>query len=210
MSTAKIFCIGFHKTGTTSLDVALETLGYKVCHAVEIENPDIADQAETIAFGLVEKFDAFQDNPWPILYRQLDTKYPGSKFILTVRPVKSWISSVVDHFGIVDTEMRKWIYGVGHPVGQEDVYIRRYEKHNWDVVEYFHDRPDDLLIMRISEGDGWDKLCKFLGRQIPQEPFPHKNKMSEHPSNVLVEAERQDETLVSRIRSALKRIVSAL
>ncbi len=180
MFSGKIFCIGFHKTGTTTLDVALETLGYSVCHAVEIDNPNIASEAESIAFGLVEKFDAFQDNPWPILYKELDAKFPGSRFILTVRPANDWIKSVVDHFGTTDTPMRSWIYGVGHPVDNEPTYLRRYDKHNWDVVEYFQSRPSDLLIMRITDGDGWEKLCSFLERPVPGVPFPHRNKVTDH------------------------------
>ena len=37
---SKVFCIGFHKTGTSSLGAALKILGYKVCGPVEVHNPD--------------------------------------------------------------------------------------------------------------------------------------------------------------------------
>ena len=34
--------------------------------------------------------------------------------------------------------------------------------------------PEDrLLEWRV--GDGWEPLCKFLGKEIPDEPFPHVN-----------------------------------
>jgi len=48
-----------------------------------------------------------------------------------------------------------------------------YESHERNVREYFLDRPKDLLIMDIVGGDGWDKLCEFLGRDLPKAPFPH-------------------------------------
>jgi len=32
---------------------------------------------------------------------------------------------------------------------------------------------DKLLVMDIK--DGWEPLCKFLGKLIPAEPFPHAN-----------------------------------
>ena len=32
---------------------------------------------------------------------------------------------------------------------------------------------DRLLIFRVQEG--WEPLCKFLGKLIPNEPFPHVN-----------------------------------
>lgn len=39
---SKIFCIGFHKTGTKSLGTALDILGYRVCGPVGVKDPDIA------------------------------------------------------------------------------------------------------------------------------------------------------------------------
>ena len=175
-SLNKIFGIGFHKTGTTSLAAALDYLGFKVTGPNGVNNPAIAQEAEEMAFKLVETYDAFQDNPWPILYKQLDVRYPGSKFILTLRPTQTWIKSVVNHFGTQTTPMREWIYGIGYPKGHEQIYIRRYETHNQEVLDYFRHRPQDLIVLRITEGEGWAKLCPFLGVSIPSIPFPHLNK----------------------------------
>lgn len=177
--TVKVFCIGFHKTGTTSLAVALEALGYRVTGPNGVRNPGIADNVLSMAFRLVRKFDAFQDNPWPIIYKELDRKYPGSKFILTVRDTRSWMDSQIKHFGHRETEMRKWIYGVGCPQGNEEIYARRYDEHNRDVLRYFEGRPGDLLVLDLAQGDGWEKLCPFLGKPIPGSPFPHANKAAD-------------------------------
>ena len=51
-----------------------------------------------------------------------------------------------------------------------------YHRHHADVRRYFADRPDDLLEMNIIEGDGWEKLCPFLGLPTPAVPFPHLNR----------------------------------
>ncbi len=171
----KIFGIGFHKTGTTSLANALSCLGYRVTGPNGVDNPNIAEEVHEMAFDLVSKFDAFQDNPWPILYKELDHKFPGSKFILTVRPPDDWLRSMVNHFNEEETPMREWIYGVGHPKGNEDVYIARYERHNREVREYFKDRGKDLLVLNITAGEGWGKLCPFLGERIPAVRFPCAN-----------------------------------
>jgi hypothetical protein len=48
-----------------------------------------------------------------------------------------------------------------------------YDLHIKNVIEYFKDRPEDLLILNIFEGDGWDKLCDFLSIPVPDVPFPH-------------------------------------
>ncbi len=175
----KVFCIGFHKTGTTSLAVALKTLGYRVTGPNGVNDPDIAANIDCMIDSLVAQYDAFQDNPWPILYRKLDRLYPQSKFILTMRNSDSWIASQVRHFGRRETPMRQWIYGVGCPEGHEDVYKERYESHNKDVLDYFRDRPDDFLILDLARGDGWEQMCPFLGKGVPDTPFPHANKAIE-------------------------------
>ena len=172
---AKVFGIGFHRTGTKTLGAALEILGYRVTGPNGHRDPDISRTVYEKAFGLVPKFDAFKDNPWPLLYRELDERYPGSKFVLTVRPTDEWIRSAVGHFGKQPRTMVEWIYGVGFPVGNEDIFIERYERHNREVQEHFKDRPDDLLVLRVTEGEGWEKLCPFLGRDVPDVPFPFED-----------------------------------
>jgi hypothetical protein len=172
----KIICVGFHKTGTSTLDEALKILGYKVIGlrldlAKYLLNGDYSK-----ALKIADKYDAFQDNPWPILYKELDKKYPNSKFILTIREDQKWLKSIVNHFGGDNTGMRKWIYGESDPKGNEELYLKRYQKHNQDVIEYFKDRKEDLIIVSWEKGDGWNEICTFLGKQIPNQDFPHSNK----------------------------------
>ena len=171
----KIFGIGFHKTGTTSLNVALSEIGYRVTGPNGINDPKIESNMFKMCHDLVPLFDAFLDNPWPFLYQKIDKLYPESKYILTIRPVDQWIKSIITHFGSQTTEMRKMIYGVGFPLGNEDIYKARYEQHNNEVLKYFADRPDDLLVLKITAGEGWEKLAPFLGINM-MDSFPHKNK----------------------------------
>ncbi len=175
MCRPKVFAVGFHKTGTKSIGAALAVLGYRVAGQFGVNHPRISEIALAEALKRAKHFDAFQDNPWPILFRQLDSQFPGSRFILTLRPSDSWIESVVRHFGTRSTTMREWIYGAGSPRGSEQIYIERYQQHNREVRNYFRDRPGDLLTMRITEGNGWEALCPFLGMNIPARGFPHVN-----------------------------------
>jgi hypothetical protein len=195
MTNAKVFGIGFHKTGTTSLEQALTALGYRVTGPDGVDDPHIAKNVHRMVDRLIQRYDAFQDNPWPVLYRYLDERCPGSKFILTLRPTAKWIASVVRHFGTDTTPMREWIYGVGSPRGNEDRYVRRYERHNEEVLAYFAGRPDDLLVLHLTEGEGWEKLCPFLGKPVPCHPFPHAN-----------EAGVRERSVVYRVARNLKRI----
>ncbi len=171
----KVFGIGYHKTGTSSLAIALQILGYAVTGPRGVFDPQISTRALPIVLDLVNQYDAFQDNPWPLLYKELDRFVPNSKFILTVRPSDSWIRSVVRHFGGTSTPMREWIYGVGDPIGNEAEYVRRYEAHNQSVFQYFSQQPRDLLVIDITRGASWEQLCEFLGNRAPDVPFPVAN-----------------------------------
>jgi hypothetical protein len=204
----KVFGIGFHKTGTTSLAKALSYLGYRVTGPNGVNNPNIAKDVCGMAFGLANKFDAFQDNPWPILYKELDDKFPDSKFVLTIRSTSDWIKSVVTHFGEDETPMREWIYGVAHPKGNEAIYVERYERHNREVVEYFKDREKDLLILDIARGQGWEKLCPFLGKRIPAVPFPCANTALERENEQKRERNWLWQTYVRFERHARKLVTS--
>ena len=173
---AKVFCVGFHKTGTKSLARALAILGYRVTGPNGARDPRIAERALPMALEIAACFDAFNDNPWPVLFREMDAAFPGSRFILTRRSADGWIASVVRHFGDERTPMREWIYGPGRaaPRGNERAYLDRYRRHNADVRTYFSGRKR-FLCMDITAGDGWDALCNFLQVPVPDQPFPHMN-----------------------------------
>ena len=155
---------------------ALRTLNYRVTGPNGVNDPDIESNVLSMAKELAEQFDAFQDNPWPIIFKEMDSRYPNSKFILTFRSPESWIESQVKHFGIRETPMRKWIYGKGCPKGNEEIYLKRFNSHNAEVLDYFLGREKDLLIMDLANGDGWNELCGFLGVDRPSKRFPHANK----------------------------------
>lgn len=167
----KVFGIGLHRTGTTSLGLALQQLGYRTHAHTDVYS---REEAKRRARELCEEYDALEDVPWPVLYQWLDEKYPNSKFILTVRPEGEWIDSVCRKFGGRTIEAHAWIYdGVADPLKDRERYLKKYRQHNRDVLNYFGDRRgDDLLVMDITKGDGWEKLCPFLGKPIPWLPFP--------------------------------------
>ncbi|MYB38983.1 MAG: hypothetical protein F4Y26_16690 [Gammaproteobacteria bacterium] len=171
----KLFCIGFHRTGTKSLAAALQHLGYRVTGPNGVHDPAIAERALALALGLAAEFDSLNDNPAAVLYRELDVAFPGSRFILTKRSADAWLASAVRFFGADETPMREWIYGHGSPIGSEVAYRRRCEAHNAEVLSYFQGRSD-LLVLDFECGDGWQELCAFLGEPVPDVPFPHINR----------------------------------
>ncbi|MCP4550736.1 MAG: hypothetical protein GY834_01575 [Bacteroidetes bacterium] len=176
MKKTRVIGIGFHKTGTSTLSAILSKLGYSVLGSrVDLAKNLFAKDYESV-FKITDSYDAYQDNPWPVLYKEFDKRYPNSKFILTLRDEDRWIKSSVNHFGTKNTEMRRWIYGIGHPEGNESIYLEKYRKHNQEVTQYFKGRGEDLLVVNWEKNDGWGKICNFLNVSIPDSPFPHANK----------------------------------
>jgi hypothetical protein len=56
-----------------------------------------------------------------------------------------------------------------------EAWLVRYDAHNTAVREHFSACPDRLLVMNIADGDGWERLCSFLGMSVRRTPFPNKN-----------------------------------
>lgn len=182
-SRPKVFCIGFQKTGTTSLYAALQTLGYKTAAVAgrDWTAERLAADGANLCIETARNYDAAQDMPWPVFFRDLDAAYPGSKFILTVRDPEKWFASIEGHFGANEGEMQAFIYGrdAAAPAGNKARYIETLRRHEAGVRAHFVERPNDLLVMDLEAGAGWQELCAFLGAPVPAEPFPARNKASD-------------------------------
>jgi hypothetical protein len=176
----KILGIGLGRTGTRSLYKALQILGYKAKHSPEIFLD--ADGELHVNPSDIEQYDALTDNAVVLIYKKLDQQYPGSKFILTIREMDSWLASVENN----SRAMAPWWADKPHVpalhrtlFGTETFdrkkYADAYRHHESEVREYFSGRETDLLILDICSGEGWEKLCPFLGKPIPTVPFPKTN-----------------------------------
>jgi len=164
--------IGLGRTGTTSFCGSLRTLGYQNV----IHNPSFEQLAE---------LDGAADNGCTIFYKYLDYKFPGSKFVLLTRDLKPWLDSaeyIHGHTPIERTEdeiiMRRMLL-YETVVFDREKFIETYHRHHADVRRYFAKRPDDLLEIDITKGDGWEKLCPFLGLPIPNQSFRNANKRTD-------------------------------
>lgn len=177
----KVFCIGLNKTGTTSLGDALQTLGmsrsgwslqaaeFTLCWH-EKRFPDEIVQ-------VVEKYDCFEDLPWPLYFEELDKRNPDARFILTTRKTDdAWLRSIQGHIERIENWVGHFlIYGSYDPESDAKKYMKKYQEHNAAVRAYFSSKPDRLLDIHIEEAN-WLTLCEFLGCPCPDLPFPHSNK----------------------------------
>ena len=187
----KVFGLGLSRTGTRSLTAALHVLGFDTVHyPIDASTLSTLERGDA-RFALLDHYDGLTDITVAPYFEDLDARYPGAKFVLTVREREGWLRSCETHWSgrsahepVEDAEhdvhmqvrrfLRAAVYGSYefHP----ERFVRAYERHVRAVMHHFRDRPGDLLVLDITRGEGWEKLAPFLGRAIPDAPFPHKGK----------------------------------
>jgi hypothetical protein len=181
----KVFGLGLSRTGTSSLTVALHRLGIQNKHYPH--DPRTYEQLRNGDYRLdiLGWNQGLTDVPIPAYFAQLDQAWPESKFILTVRDDKeAWLRSVeklwtasrewwdpTQQYTQIDEFFRATVYGSIWFNRERFSYV--YDTHVRNVSHHFRDRPDDLLVLDICAGEGWEKLCPFLGIDAPDAPFPH-------------------------------------
>ncbi len=150
---------------------------------------------------LYEGFQATVDFPGYPWYKEHMKQYPDAKVILTVRPFEKWYTSVYSTIWqagpqnlkqklamlsklLFNSRLRsvikcvklskEMIFKVHFQGKFEDKVATEkiFNQHIEDVKA--HVPPENLLIYDVSEG--WEPLCKFLGKPVPGEPIPHLNK----------------------------------
>jgi len=183
--TAKIFVIGLSRTGTTSTHHALARLGFQSLHWT---NDLTGALPRRLDFDL---FDAASDTPVAATFEELHAVYPSARFIWTRRDRESWVKSVAEHFafGLGISQPAEFsnpaveqLYGGGFGPIHQSLYgsFESWEAaltaHDERVVRHFDGAPEGTLLeFRVTGGDGWHKLCRFIDRPVPDEPFPHQN-----------------------------------
>jgi len=177
----KVFGIGLNKTGTSSLKMAMGMLGYHTTGSNKqllraVRRGDIAPAIEH-----TRHYDSFQDWPYPLIFRELHEEYGDrAHYILTRRvSFEKWFASVENHARSSRLfSGQRLAYGYHRPFGRRREYEEIYHTHNEAVRDYFSAGAGagaPFLEMCLDDGDGWEKLCPFLGCEQPDQPFPHRN-----------------------------------
>lgn len=188
---------GFGRTGTNSLKIALEHLGFGPTHHMfEVrDNPHLLTPWQAAARGEAMDFDAAFDGyrsqvDWPgaRYWREMSSYYPNARVILTVRDPDDWFDSV--QATIVQFMAGRGTYPDPHPnavaeMAQELIVQQIFGGSLTDrrhAIQVFSDHiaevkatipPRRLLVFDVQEG--WEPLCTFLGVDIPGISFPKLN-----------------------------------
>jgi len=193
----KIIGAGFGRTGTHSLKLALEQLGFAPCyHMVEVfTHPGHSERWEAAARGAPTDWRAFLGDykagvDWPVchFWRELSEAFPDAKILLTERDAESWYKSISDTIfdfmsrgtaGQTDP-LRLAQMSMGKLIVGDQTFGNRYDKqHVIDVYRHHNETvkreapKDRLLVYDVPQG--WKPLCDFLGVPVPATPFPKVN-----------------------------------
>jgi hypothetical protein len=182
------------RTGTLSLKLALEQLGFGPCHHMieVIRHPELGapwiDAAEGRPDwdGIFRNYAACVDAPSCYYWRPIAAHYPDAKVILAERDPETWFESI--HATVFS---KVWIdTTLNMPLGPffaklYEPYGDRILDHDYMIADYARYReevkrtiaPERLLVYRT--GDGWEPLCDFLGVPAPDSAFPQSNTREE-------------------------------
>ncbi len=196
--TLKIIGAGFGRTGTHSLKLALELLGFGPCHHLyEIrDNPALLPPWQQAMAGEVTDWNAaFQgyraqvDWPGARYWLELHRHFPQAKVILTVRDPQVWYDSL--HATVIpsitigrnagDTPHARAVSEMIYQTVYVDLFQGRmedrafamqvYDAHLAQVVATVP--AHQLCVYDVKEG--WAPLCAFLGVAVPATDFPKTN-----------------------------------
>lgn len=194
-----IIGVGVGRTGTYSLRMGINQLGFGPCHHMEevLKNMDVqvplwseALQGNANWSSIYKGFESAVDWPTAGFFRDLIKEYPKAKFILTERNPENWADSfgstiykLIEGKDKAPEKMRDWlemanavITKTGFPQGLDrEGLINGFIAHNKAVRETIPE--EQLLVFQVKEG--WEPLCKFLKVPVREEPFPRTNNREE-------------------------------
>jgi len=189
---------GFGRTGTMSLKLALEQIGFGPCHHMievihngeaqtPLWNDALAGKPDYAA--IYDGYSSAVDWPTAAFWQELADVYPEAKIILSSRSAESWYASIsetilatvwapetwppqaVDWFKMVSKVLAR-SFG---DAKTRDELIAVFHAHEAAVKAAI---PAERLLVHSAK-DGWDPLCAFLGVPVPAEPYPRTNSKEE-------------------------------
>jgi hypothetical protein len=201
----KVIGAGLGRTGTLSLKLALEELGFSKCyhmtevlaHREDVRVWDAAARGEPVDWdALFRGYQATVDWPGCSFYQELLRHYPEAKVVLTVRDPEKWYESARQTIYSVRQVFPSWVRLLNPRMR---FFLRMVDRLIWagTFQERFEDKPfaiavfnqhnehvrhvvppERLLVYEVKEG--WGPLCAFLGVPVPDgKPFPHVNDAAE-------------------------------
>lgn len=217
----KVIGAGLGRTGTLSLKLALEHIGFGPCyHAMEaaidagrsVPLLSAAIRGEPDWDALFDGYLSTTDYPGCSFWPQLRAHYPDAKVLLSVRDADGWFDSVSStlfsqhHWDVTSKgpmrEMNEWMRkDFGDRIGDRGFMTDYFNRWNQSVIDNV---PADKLLV-FSSSDGWEPLCNFLDVATPEAPYPRVNSRDELKNALGAPAATREEATAS-MRSYLDQL----
>lgn len=192
--TLRVVGSGLGRTGTKSLQTALNMLGFGPCHhMVEVfAKPESMALWIDAAAGrpdwdtIFNGYNSVVDYPGAAYWRELAEYSPDAKVIHSERDPDEWFDStqatIFEPGSLAvrsEGPMAPFFNSVIGPF-RDKVHDRAYmteyfRRHNEEVKRAI--RRERLLV--YEAGQGWEPLCRFLGVPVPDAPYPSENSRAE-------------------------------
>jgi hypothetical protein len=182
---------GFPRTGTMSLKLALNQLGFGPCfHASELpmhlDRMPLwvrAGDGDADWDAIFDGYRSTVDAPSCYFWRELVERYPTAKVLHSVRDPESWFESTqATVFGPKSLAANppppaKPFFDMlvkrigGKSLQDRDFMLDRFKRHTEEVTAAI---PAQRLLV-FDAAQGWAPLCAFLGVPVPATPYPRVN-----------------------------------
>ena len=147
-------------------------------------------------------YTAAVDFPGAIYYKELMVQYPDAKVVLGVRDAEKWYQSCLDTIYQVPKgaeragmeEAAKTDLQVKNVLGVFDyatnaiwngIFKGRFEDKEF-AIQTFNEWTEEVIrsvpaekLLVFEAKEGWEPLCNFLGKPIPDVPYPRVNDTAE-------------------------------
>ncbi|TIC95052.1 hypothetical protein CH35J_008779 [Colletotrichum higginsianum] len=185
----KVIGLGPSRTGTLGLWQALKTLGYTPFHISEL-----------LPYGF-QQMRALQE---AIVANDTDKPFGRAEFDKLFAGYDSWAKSIAGSLGAYHQKLAKPPLSIARHFDSfiaELTALFRAMTHRWSgglepsdpgfndalaksYVEYMESvkslvPPERLLVLNLEKGFGWEEICGFLQRDVPDEPYPRINAMAD-------------------------------
>jgi hypothetical protein len=136
--------------------------------------------------AIFKDYNSMVDYPGAYYWRELATHYPDAKVLHTERDPDKWFDST-----------QATIFSPNSPVDRaEGPMAEFFGSFTREIREHMHDRafmtehfrrhnamvkatiPSERLLV-YQTGEGWERLCAFLGVPVPDQPYPSENSTAE-------------------------------
>jgi hypothetical protein len=189
---------GLGRTGTKSLQTALNMLGVGPCHhmAEVFMHPESMGLWVEAGAGrpdwdaIFGGYRSAVDYPSAAYWRALAAYYPDAKVIHTVREPDSWFESTQATIFAPDGLAAQAIATGEGPMAPffrsfAGPFIGRLHDRDY-LIDHFKRHTDEVLatipaerLLVYQAGQGWEPLCGFLGVPVPDAPYPSENSREE-------------------------------